>query len=52
MVKEDKSLKNFIEKGSKELVPLRDFRDWLIKIRNNPDYREKKRRNGAVYTVY
>ena len=49
MVKEDKSLKNFIDKGCQELIPLRDFRDWLIEIRNNPEYREKKRRNGAVY---
>lgn len=49
MVKEDKSLKNFIDKGCKELEPLRDFRNWLIEIRNNPDYREKKRRNGSVY---
>lgn len=49
MVKEDKSLKNFIDKGCKELEPLRDFRNWLLDIRNNPDYREKKRRNGSVY---
>lgn len=49
MVKEDKSLKNFIDKGSDELIPLRDFRDWLIKFRSMSEYREKKRRNGAVY---
>ena len=49
MVKEDKSLLNFIEKGSKELVPYRDFRNWLMEQRNNPDMRDRKRRNGAVY---
>lgn len=49
MVKEDKSLKNFIDKGCEELEPLRDFRNWLISIRNNPEYREKRRRNGSVY---
>lgn len=49
MVKEDKSLKNFINNGCKELEPLRDFREWLLAIRNNPDYRDKKRRNGSVY---
>lgn len=49
MVKEDKSLKNFIDKGCKELEPLRDFRNWLLDIRNNSDYRDKKRRNGSVY---
>ena len=30
MVVEDKSLKNFIDKGSVELIPLRDFRNWLV----------------------
>jgi len=49
MVKEDKSLLNFINKGSEELIPYRDFRNWLIETRNNPDMREQKRRNGSVY---
>lgn len=49
IVREDKSLLNFIEKGAKELVPLRDFRNWLVSIRNNPDYRDTKRRDGTVY---
>lgn len=49
MVKEDKSLLNFIEGGSTELIPLRDFRYKLLSYRSNPDMREKKRRNGAVY---
>lgn len=49
MVKEDKSLLNFIEKGSEELIPYRDFRNWLMEQRNNPDMRDRKRRNGAVY---
>ncbi len=51
MVKEDKSLKNFIDHGAKELRPLRDFRDWLVSIRDNPDARDKKRRNGTVYLM-
>ena len=50
MVKEDKSLKNFIDNGEYWLEPLRDFRNWLLEIRNNPGKRESKRRNGAVYT--
>lgn len=50
IVKEDKSLQNFIDKGSIELIPLREMRNWLIEIRQNPDYRDNKRRNGAVYT--
>ena len=49
MVKEDKSLLNFINGGSNELIPFRDFRNWLLSIRNDPTMREKKRRNGAVY---
>lgn len=49
MVKEDKSLKRFIDNGEEWLIPLRDFRNWLMDIRDNPEYREKKRRNGSVY---
>lgn len=49
MVKEDKSLMNFINHGAKELIPLRDFRNWLIEIRNDAKYRDNKRRNGSVY---
>ena len=49
IVREDKSLLNFIEKGATELIPLRDFRNWLVSIRNNPEYRDTKRRDGSVY---
>lgn len=49
MVKEDKSLQNFINRGATELIPLRDFRNQLLKMREDPQYRETKRRNGTVY---
>ena len=49
IVREDKSLKNFIDKGATELIPLRDFRNWLISIRQDPKYRDTKRRDGSVY---
>ena len=49
IVKEDKSLQNFIDRGSNELIPLRDFRNWLVSIRHDPKYRDNKRRNGSVY---
>lgn len=49
IVKEDKSLQRFIDNGSKELMPLRDFRNWLVSIRQNPEFRDNKRRNGKVY---
>ena len=31
------------------MIPLAEFRSWLISIRDNEEYREKKRRNGTVY---
>lgn len=49
IVKEDKSLQNFIDHGSTELIPLRNFRNWLVSIRQNPEFRDNKRRNGKVY---
>lgn len=49
IVKVDKSLQRFIDNGAKELEPLRKFRDWLVSIRQNPEFRDNKRRNGKVY---
>lgn len=49
MVKEDKSLQNFINRGATELIPLRNFRNELLKMRDNPQMRDNKRRNGTVY---
>lgn len=49
MVKEDKSLKNFIDHGASELIPLRDFRNWLVELRADPTARDYRRRNGSVY---
>lgn len=49
MVKEDKSLKNFIRKGEVWLGDLRDFRDKLVNWRSDPNMREARRRNGSVY---
>ncbi|MCI9221727.1 MAG: DNA phosphorothioation system sulfurtransferase DndC [Lachnospiraceae bacterium] len=49
VVKEDKSLNGFIKKGHRELVPLAEFRTWIMSIRDTDRYREKKRRDGTVY---
>ena len=49
MVKEDKSLQNFITHGSTELIPLREFRNWIVELRANPNARDWRRRNGSVY---
>ena len=43
VVKEDKSLNGFIKSGHRELIPLAEFRSWLMSIRDNEEYREKKR---------
>ena len=49
VVKDDKSLNGFIRSGHRELIPLAEFRTWLMDIRDRDDYREQKRRNGTVY---
>ena len=49
MVKEDKSLQNFIEHGAENLIPLRRFRNWLVDLRATPEARDWRRRNGSVY---
>ncbi|WP_312443676.1 DNA phosphorothioation system sulfurtransferase DndC [Lacrimispora sp.] len=49
VVKEDKSLNGFIRSGHRELVPLAEFRKWLMSIRDMGDRREKKRRDGSIY---
>lgn len=49
VVREDKSLNGFIRSGHRELIPLAEFRTWLMSIRDIPEYREKKHRDGTVY---
>ena len=49
MVKEDKSLQAFIDKGETWLTPLRIYRNELVELRATPSAREYKRRNGNVY---
>ena len=49
MVTEDKSLQRFIDGGDTELIPLRNFRNELLKMRSDPQFRDTKRRNGSVY---
>ena len=53
MVKEDKSLQNFINKSNEEdakkLTLLRDFRNKLLEMREDSNMRDSKRRNGTVY---
>ena len=53
MVKEDKSLQNFINhsgpEDAKKLTMLRDFRNRLLEMRIDETLRDHKRRNGTVY---
>ncbi len=46
VVKEDKSMQGFIDTGESELQPLKDFRDWLKDIREDPSRRSLLRRDG------
>lgn len=48
VVEKDRSLEGFVESGFKEFGPLLDFRDWLVRIRNEPSRRKAERRNGRV----
>ena len=48
VVNKDKSLQGFVDVGKTEYQPLIDFRDWLVEIRNKPEYRQVTRRNGTV----
>lgn len=51
VVKVDKSLKGFIESGEEWLIPLAEFREFLLEIRDSSKYRDTKRRDGSVYWV-
>ena len=46
VVEKDRSLSGFVEAGFAEFTPLVEFRDWLVSIRNDPDRRMARRRNG------
>lgn len=46
VINKDKSLQGFVDVGKTEFQPLIDFRDWLVEIRNKPEYRQAERRNG------
>jgi phosphoadenosine phosphosulfate reductase len=41
-------LQGFVDVGKTEFQPLLDFRDWLVDIRNKPEYRQVERRNGTL----
>ncbi len=48
VVEKDKSLSGFVESGFAEFQPLVEFRDWLASIRDVPERRMARRRNGRL----
>ena len=46
VVDKDRSLTGFVEAGFDQFGPLLTFRDWLLAIRNDPERRLARRRNG------
>jgi len=46
VVRRDRAVENLIRDGEESLIPLFEFRNWLVVIRDNPSYRLKTRRNG------
>ncbi|WP_324768039.1 phosphoadenosine phosphosulfate reductase family protein [Pokkaliibacter plantistimulans] len=47
VIRKDKATQNLILNGHVSLIPLLEFRDWLLSVRDNPAYRCSVRRNGA-----
>lgn len=48
VVTKDKSLQGFVDVGNTQFLPLLEFRDWLVEIRNKPEYRQYRRRDGKL----
>ena len=48
VVEKDRSLQGFVDSGKKKYQILIDFRDWLKSIRNAPEHRQIRRRNGNL----
>ena len=47
VVRKDKSARELVRSGRKELIPFLQFRDWLAGFRNDPENRWSTRRNGS-----
>jgi DNA sulfur modification protein DndC len=48
VVEKDRSLAGFVDAGFGQFTPLLEFRDWLVEIRNDPNRRLARRRDGRV----
>jgi DNA sulfur modification protein DndC len=47
VVRRDRAMEGLVEAGHESLRPLLDFRNWLGQLRDQPEQRWRKRRNGA-----
>lgn len=47
VVRKDKSMEALVENGEEWMLPLMEFREYLVETRNNLNNREKKRRDGT-----
>ncbi len=47
VVRKDRAVTNLIAEGAHDLVPLLEFRNWLVAVRDRPEYRCRYRRNGT-----
>ena len=51
VVAKDRSLEGFVKAGNNVYTPLVEFREFIVKLRNDPDTRmDRKRNNTIVYT--
>lgn len=48
VVRKDQGVAGLVEAGHEHLVPLLEFRDWLQTMRDEPENRCPRRRNGAA----
>lgn len=48
VITKDRSLQGFVDTGKHNFQPLLDFRDKLIAMRDQPEYRQLRRRNGQI----
>lgn len=48
VIRKDRSITNLVNDGYFKLKPLLDFRNWLIKFRDDIEYRLPNRKNGRV----
>ena len=48
VVNKDRGLQGFVDAGKIEFAPLIEYRNWLVDIRNKPEYRQAERRNGKL----